>query len=65
VPLRKWFEMAYVYWLMKKWWRLLEEHMFIAILLLPFTTLTFITATGLLVIVDAAVALVKRLITRG
>jgi len=59
---RKWFERAYIYWLAKSWWRLLEEHRLLALLLLPLVTVTFILATGLLVVVDAIAALLRALV---
>jgi hypothetical protein len=64
VSARRWFERAFIYWLVKSWWGFFERRGLTALLLLPFITLTFILATGLLIVVDAAVAF-KRLITRG
>jgi hypothetical protein len=67
VSARRWFERAFIYWLVKSWWGFFERRRLTALLLLPFITLTFILAAGLLIVVDVAVALVKvkRLITRG
>jgi 5,10-methenyltetrahydromethanopterin hydrogenase len=65
VSLRKWFERAYIYWLAKSWWGFFERHRLLA-LLLPVASVTaavtFITVTGLLVVADAAVALVRALV---
>jgi hypothetical protein len=49
-----------MHWLHRKWRRLVDRHEVLGILLVPFATLTFIIATGLLLLVDSAVALIKR-----
>jgi hypothetical protein len=57
---RVWFEKAYMYWLYKKWAKFSERHEVLGLLLAPLVSVTFIVTTGLLVLVDSAVALVKR-----
>jgi len=57
---RRWFERAYMYWLSRKWRGFMERHELLGILLVPFITLTFISVTGLLLLVDSAVDAVRR-----
>jgi hypothetical protein len=57
---RVWFEKAYMYWLYKKWIKFSERHELLGLPLVPLVSVTFIVATGLLLLVDSAVALVKR-----
>jgi hypothetical protein len=57
---RVWFERIYMYWLHRKWRGFMERHELLGILLVPFITLTFILATGLLLLVDSAVNAIRR-----
>ena len=57
---RVWFEKAFMYWLSKKWMGFSDRHELLALLLAPLVSITFITTTGLLLVVDSAAELVRR-----
>jgi hypothetical protein len=60
VSARRWFERAYLWWLWKKWRVFVERHRLIGLLLSPLVAVTFMLVTGLLLIVEMLVEVVKR-----